>query len=179
MGFLSKLKDIVGFDNQNNRNNEYEDVEQHTRHKASGINSSTNVSASRFVLNSDVVTSFDIDNVIDMSRASNATSSVVMIEPRAFEEMPLVIDALRQQKSVILNMALVRQEEAQRAVDFVAGGTYAIDGHYERLGDKIFLFTPSCVQVTTSNNVFNEIVQVPVRPPITPEIAYANRVIVQ
>jgi cell division inhibitor SepF len=55
--------------------------------------------------------------------------------------MPQVIDALRQQKSVILNMTLIRQEEAQRSVDFVAGGTYAMDGHYERIGDNIFLFT--------------------------------------
>jgi cell division inhibitor SepF len=52
-------------------------------------------------------------------------------------------------------MTLIRQEEAQRSVDFVAGGTYAIDGHYERIGDNIFLFTPSCVQVSTPSNTIN------------------------
>jgi cell division inhibitor SepF len=72
--------------------------------------------------------------------------------------MPQVIDALKQRKSVILNMTLIRQEEAQRSVDFVAGGTYAIDGHYERIGDNIFLFTPNCVQVSTPTNVINEVV---------------------
>jgi cell division inhibitor SepF len=55
-------------------------------------------------------------------------------------------------------MTLIRQEEAQRSVDFVAGGTYAIDGHYERIGDNIFLFTPNCVQVSTPTNVINEVV---------------------
>jgi cell division inhibitor SepF len=83
---------------------------------------------------------------------------MILIEPRSFEEMPQVIDALRQRKSVILNMTLIRQEEAQRSVDFVAGGTYAIDGHYERIGDNIFLFTPNCVQVSTPTTVINDTV---------------------
>jgi cell division inhibitor SepF len=105
---------------------------------------------------------------------------VVMIEPRAFEEMPLVIDSLLQRKSVILNMALVRQEEAQRALDFAAGGTYAIDGHYERIGDNIFLFTPSCVQVSTPHSVFNETVQAPARSSVTStNSSLANEAIAQ
>jgi cell division inhibitor SepF len=41
-------------------------------------------------------------------------------------------------------------DQAQRAVDFVAGGTFAIDGHQERVGESIFLFAPSCVTVTTT-----------------------------
>ena len=41
-------------------------------------------------------------------------------------------------------------DQAQRAVDFVAGGTFAIDGHQERVGESIFLFAPSCVTVTTA-----------------------------
>ena len=41
-------------------------------------------------------------------------------------------------------------DQAQRAVDFVAVGTYAIDVHQERIGESIFLFAPSCVNVTSS-----------------------------
>jgi cell division inhibitor SepF len=37
-------------------------------------------------------------------------------------------------------------------VDFVAGGTFAIDGHQERVGESIFLFAPSCVTVTTASS---------------------------
>jgi len=48
-----------------------------------------------------------------------------------------------------LNLTIMDPDQAQRAVDFVAGGTYAIDGHQERIGESIFLFTPSCVQVST------------------------------
>jgi cell division inhibitor SepF len=98
------------------------------------------------------------NNVVGMPGMMNGVSEMILIEPRSFEEMPQVIDALKQRKSVILNMTLIRQEEAQRSVDFVAGGTYAIDGHYERIGDNIFLFTPNCVQVSTPTNVINEVV---------------------
>ncbi len=99
-----------------------------------------------------------VNNVVGMPGIMNGVSEMVLIEPRSFEEMPQVIDALRHRKSVILNMTLIRQEEAQRSVDFVAGGTYAIDGHYERIGDNIFLFTPNCVQVSTPTNVIHDVV---------------------
>ncbi|PSB42889.1 cell division protein SepF [Chamaesiphon polymorphus] len=97
-----------------------------------------------------------INNVVGMPGIVHGVSEMILIEPRSFEEMPQVIDALRHRKSVILNMTLIRQEEAQRSVDFVAGGTYAIDGHYERIGDNIFLFTPNCVQVSTPTNVIHD-----------------------
>jgi cell division inhibitor SepF len=99
-----------------------------------------------------------VNNVVGMPGIMNGVSEMILIEPRSFEEMPQVIDALRSRKSVILNMTLIRQEEAQRSVDFVAGGTYAIDGHYERIGDNIFLFTPNCVQVSSPGNIVNDAV---------------------
>lgn len=88
-------------------------------------------------------------NVIGMPGAMNGASEVVVMEPRSFEEMPQAIQALRERKSVVLNLTIMDPDQAQRAVDFVAGGTYAIDGHQERIGESIFLFTPNCVQVST------------------------------
>jgi cell division inhibitor SepF len=106
-----------------------------------------------------------MSNVIGMPGAVNGISEVVVVEPRTFEEMPQVIQALRERKSVVLNLTIMDPDQAQRAVDFVAGGTYAIDGHQERIGESIFLFTPSCVQVSTQQNVLNEIPQpAPARP---------------
>ncbi len=109
-------------------------------------------------VNGETRTASKINNVVGMPGIMNGVSEMILIEPRSFEEMPQVIDALRSRKSVILNMTLIRQEEAQRSVDFVAGGTYAIDGHYERIGDNIFLFTPNCVQVTSPGNIVNDAV---------------------
>jgi len=89
-------------------------------------------------------------NVVGMPGLSNSSSEVSLMEPRSFDEMPQAIQALRERKTVILNLTMMDPDQAQRAVDFVAGGTFAIDGHQERVGESIFLFAPSCVNVTSS-----------------------------
>ncbi len=106
-----------------------------------------------------------MSNVIGMPGAINGISEVLVLEPRTFEEMPQAIQALRERKSVVLNLTIMDPDQAQRAVDFVAGGTYALDGHQERIGESIFLFTPSCVQVSTQGGVLHEVPQPPVRTP--------------
>ncbi|WP_219898351.1 cell division protein SepF [Phormidesmis priestleyi] len=122
------------------------------------------------------VSNNSMNNVIGMPGAANGISEVVVMEPRTFEEMPQAIQALRERKSVVLNLTIMDPDQAQRAVDFVAGGTYAIDGHQERIGESIFLFTPSCVQVSTQTGVIHEVPQPqPARParPAAPTPAWA------
>ena len=117
-------------------------------------------------------------NVIGMPGAINGISEVLVLEPRTFEEMPQAIQALRERKSVVLNLTIMDPDQAQRAVDFVAGGTYALDGHQERIGESIFLFTPSCVQVSTHTGVLHEVPQPPVRPsrPVGTNPVWGNEV---
>ncbi len=117
-----------------------------------------------------------MNNVIGMPGATNGVSEVVVMEPRSFEEMPQAIQALRERKSVVLNLTMMDPDQAQRSVDFVAGGTYAIDGHQERIGESIFLFTPNCVQVSTQTGVVHEVAQATVRTtrPSAPTPAWAS-----
>ncbi|NWF60982.1 MAG: cell division protein SepF [Fischerella sp.] len=130
-------------------------------------------------MNPDVATasSKTMSNVIGMPGAINGISEVLVLEPRTFEEMPQAIQALRERKSIVLNLTIMDPDQAQRAVDFVAGGTYALDGHQERIGESIFLFTPSCVQVSTQGGVLHEVPQPPVRTPrpaTTPNPTWGN-----
>lgn len=122
-----------------------------------------------------------MSNVIGMPGVSNSFSEVVVMEPRSFEEMPQAIQALRERKSVVLNLTMMDPDQAQRAVDFIAGGTYAIDGHQERIGESIFLFTPNCVQVSTQSGVVHEVPQPQVRVPrpatATPSWATDQRIV--
>ncbi len=100
----------------------------------------------------DDVDPFASSNVIGMPGITSAAAEVLVMEPRSFDEMPKTIQALRERKTIILNLTMMEPDQAQRAVDFVAGGTYAIDGHQERVGESIFLFAPSCVTVTTASS---------------------------
>ena len=110
--------------------------------------------SSALALSSDFAPSVDDPfagtNVIGMPGLTNTVAEVMLMEPRSFDEMPRAIQALRERKTVILNLTMMEPDQAQRAVDFVAGGTYAIDGQQERVGESIFLFAPSCVTVTAA-----------------------------
>ncbi len=89
------------------------------------------------------------NNVIEMPGLNALPSELIVMEPRMFEEIPEAILALRERKTVILNLANMDADQAQRSVDYVAGGVFAIDGHQERIGTNVFLFTPSSVQINT------------------------------
>ncbi len=102
-------------------------------------------------------------NVIGLPSVSQPTSEVVVMEPRSFDEMAQVVQHLRDRKTVIMNLTLMDPADAQRSVDFVAGGTYAIDGHQERIGENIFLFTPSTVTVSTPSSQMGQPLQRPLQ----------------
>ena len=191
VNIFSKLRDFVGFSNEPDYDYEYDETEserfQNVYQPAEPNPAAAATAAAeeerrqnrrmrdRSVVGStgtDVVAPTggvgsvmnNVSNVIGMPGSMNGISEVVVMEPRTFEEMPAAIRALKERKSVVLNLTVMDPDQAQRAVDFVAGGTYALDGHQERIGESIFLFTPSCVQVRTQSGVVHEVPPAQGRP---------------
>ena len=81
-----------------------------------------------------------VDALLKKVSTNSRPPLVFLSEPRHFDEMPLCIDALKEGNVVSLNLTMMEAFDAQRAVDFVAGGAYALEGHQERIGESIFLF---------------------------------------
>ncbi len=159
---FNKLRDFVGLNDPIDYEYEYDEMEgsdyqslyqeEHPAAPAVEEEPRRRRVRDRSVMSTDLGTpgvGSTMNNVIGLPGAMNGMSEVMVLEPRSFEEMPQAIRALRERKSVVLNLTIMDPDQAQRAVDFVAGGTYAIDGHQERIGESIFLFTPNCVQVST------------------------------
>lgn len=190
-GLFSKLKDFVGLNEPVEYEYDYDEVEgeeyqsvyppqqqppaavpveeesrssRRLRNRATTTTPTTTNMGTTGVVKQESGMGSVMNNVIGMPGALNGMSEVVVLEPRTFEEMPQAIRALRERKSVVLNLTIMDPDQAQRAVDFVAGGTYALDGHQERIGESIFLFTPSCVQVRTQTGLVNEMPQPQARP---------------
>lgn len=88
-------------------------------------------------------------NVVGLPGRAAGQTEVLLVEPQSFEEMPPLVTALKQRKAVVLNLSLMDADAAQRCVDFVAGGVFAIDGHQERVSETVFLFTPASMQINT------------------------------
>ena len=152
MSLISRLKAVVAGDEY--LDDDFEELDYASEDQFNEINEfKQNQQRSNALMNSnpfDFMNNNKSSKVIGMPGISNSSSEVSLMEPRSFDEMPQAIQALRERKTVILNLTMMDPDQAQRAVDFIAGGTFAIDGHQERIGESIFLFTPSCVSVTSS-----------------------------
>ncbi|WP_044106607.1 cell division protein SepF [cyanobacterium endosymbiont of Epithemia turgida] len=167
MSLTEKLKRIVGIDEpvydeyDSYDSEDYKEMDEEQQLPSIGKDYAQPSSRNRDLnLASDPQMGTNRNNVIGMPGIPSSIAEVVVVEPHSFDEMPQVIQILRERKSVVLNLNVMDPEEAQRAVDFVAGGTYAIDGHQERIGESIFLFTPSCIKVSTLSGMVHDVPEV-------------------
>lgn len=88
-------------------------------------------------------------NVVSIHAAK--TVKVVVCEPSDFDEVKGIADNLKNRKQVVINLERTPVESRQRIIDFISGTTYALDGHIQKIGDNIFLFAPSNVEISVDN----------------------------
>lgn len=73
---------------------------------------------------------------------------LVVWHPRRFADGAAIVTAVRDNKAVLLHAGSMETAEAQRLIDFVAGGVSAIDGQAECLDALTFLFAPALVAIS-------------------------------
>lgn len=86
-------------------------------------------------------------SLVGLSGGQTAQNKMLIMEPRAFEDVKGYVLHLKNRKSLILRLHLVSKGEAQRIVDFMSGTTHALDGNLRKLGETIFCFTPASVAI--------------------------------
>lgn len=74
---------------------------------------------------------------------------VVVLEPRVFEDVQGIAEHLKNRRPVIVNLEQADGELARRVVDFVSGATYGLNGSMQKVGNGIFLFVPSNIDIAT------------------------------
>jgi cell division inhibitor SepF len=52
-----------------------------------------------------------------------------------------------------VNLEKADDDLARRVIDFISGVTYALNGFYERVGDKVFLFTPANIVIADEDEI--------------------------
>jgi cell division inhibitor SepF len=75
---------------------------------------------------------------------------VEVVHCRGFDDAQAVALAVRERRTVVLQLDQLEPVEAQRVVDFVSGAINALEGQSERLGETTFLFAPADVLVSRS-----------------------------
>ena len=79
---------------------------------------------------------------------SNPGRELLVIRPHAVEDGMTAVLAVRDRKTVVVDLSGMDSSQAQRTADFLSGGVEALDGGLHRLADQVFLFTPAGIQVT-------------------------------
>ena len=87
-------------------------------------------------------------NLRVLPQAKSGAHEVVVIEPKAYNESVSIVEALKEKKTVILNLQLLDREQSQRIVDFLCGCTHALDGSQRKIGENVFIFTPSNINIS-------------------------------
>lgn len=85
---------------------------------------------------------------------------VKVMEPRSFDDSATIVQNLKDRKTIVLNLHLLDNEQSQRTIDFVCGAAHALNGKPQKVGDRVFIFTPSnvtlSVDVDPNMNKFND-----------------------
>jgi cell division inhibitor SepF len=90
-------------------------------------------------------------NVVSIS--TNKNFKVVVCEPETFDEVQVLADHLKNRKQIILNFEHTAPEVSQKIIDFISGTTYALEGNSQQLGNNMFIFTPSNVEISKDHRM--------------------------
>ena len=64
---------------------------------------------------------------------------------QTFDDARRAADGLKDGQQQIVNLEQTSSDMTERIIDFLNGATYALDGSVEKIGEQVYLFTPSSV----------------------------------
>ena len=77
-----------------------------------------------------------------------APSKVVVIQFVNFDDAKDAADHLKNRKPIVANLEKLDNDTTRRVVDFLSGAVYGVGGRIQNVSNRIFLITPSNVEVT-------------------------------
>lgn len=77
----------------------------------------------------------------------NRASNFLMFTPASYDDVEIIIDHLKNNEAVIINLKEIKNAIAQRILDFISGAIYALDGSIQPIENGLFLLTPGGVNI--------------------------------
>src|SRR4029453_10020898 len=72
---------------------------------------------------------------------------ITTVHPRSYNDAKIIGESFRDGIPVIMNVTDMGEADAKRLVDFSAGLVFGLHGSIERVTNKVFLLSPSYVEV--------------------------------
>lgn len=144
-GFFNKLKVLVGIeeidDDEYEEDEENYEIERKPVEMRSSFNSQKNEGK-------DMKENKDPRVLPMKNKVATNQFKMLVIEPKAFDECPKLVDNLKAKKPVIINLEKIESDTARKIFDFLSGATYALNGNVQKVANNIFIFAPENVDVT-------------------------------
>ncbi len=165
MGFIDKLKEVVGIEIEDDDEDEVE-VTEEKKPAAREVREARPVRETREVKEEkkaapaaevrkpaaaprmETVARTEVTRQTMGGNKYTSQFKMVVIEPNGFEECPKLVDSLKAKKPVIINLENLETDIARKIFDFLSGATYALNGNVQKVTNNIFVFAPENVDVT-------------------------------
>ena len=162
MGLFDRIRDFVTAEDDD-QEEEWEDEDDSdaryapSRRPAYGVPPSTEPLPKREPIRAPLSQERSRENVIPLRgqeaiRRITAEFKIVVIDPKAFDECPQLVDSLKARKPVIINLEHLENDTARKIFDFLSGATYALNGNVQKIAQNIFVFLPENVDVQAGGN---------------------------
>ena len=151
MGFMDKIKEVVGIEIEDEDEELLEPVKTAKEEKRESRDDKRSAAASERRQQTPKMETVARTEVTRQTMGGNKYTSqfkMVVIEPNGFEECPKLVDSLKAKKPVIINLENLETEVARKIFDFLSGATYALNGNVQKVTNNIFVFAPENVDVT-------------------------------
>lgn len=157
--FFKKVSKFLGMDNKEEKIIENDDNDFYIN-KSNSIDKTKKIKTNKFKTNNSFNNKIvSINSSSAISHSSNSINKIMVIEPRIYSDAKEVGNYLLNSSAVIVNFSNIDSMQARRIIDFLTGTVFAVQGEIKRIGDQIFLCTPSNFEIDgnlsqlSSNNI--------------------------
>ena len=160
MSFMDKMKDLVGIVDEYDEDYEIsqDEIDEYKKELGAGPEAKpsaapTDAPSRPRTFDASAVeppqkfSSLTKDTMDRASRNDSAAFRMVVIEPKNIDECRKLIDNLKGNKPVIINLEKVETDLARKMFDFLSGATYALSGNIQKVNQNIYLFAPHNVNI--------------------------------
>lgn len=133
-GFMSKFKNIFVPEDEYDED-EYEEMEQEEE-----------VPTRTVVHTSHPVTPISVPKVVSLSNQPNRME-ILNFTMLSYDMTGEICSYIKNKKPIIVNMEKLAPHEMQRAVDYLTGACFALNGTVDKVTDHIFIFAPEHVNI--------------------------------
>ena len=98
---------------------------------------------------------YDVDDEeIGVGRVSSQSglsggADVLVLNPEVFEDAPIIVNKIKENKTVVVNLKNTEYEDGRKIFDFLNGAVFAVGGSIHKIAESVFILAPSEVSVST------------------------------